>query len=222
MLPTIRALIFDMDGVIVNSNQMHADVWREYLAELGVEIPNLEERMIGRRNEELVVDLLARPVSPEEAFEHGARKEALYRKRMAPVLEQHLTPGLRDFLERYRSYPIGVATNAEPANLDFVLENANLRPYISASLNGHQVERPKPDPEIYCRLTGMLGIPAQECVVFEDSKTGATAARQAGCLVVGILSNSDTFPGVDFTARDFRDSALRSWLEQRLEPRLKT
>lgn len=211
----IEALIFDMDGVIIDSNPMHVIAWRQYLASLGVHVEDLASRMIGRRNEELVADLLPGPVSAEEASRHGAAKEQLYREMMAPVFEEHLVTGIREFIRAARPMPMGLATNAEPLNMQFVLSRASLAPAFRVTLNGHQVANPKPDPEIYLRIADMLGVRPQSCVVFEDSQTGASAAREAGAMVVGVRTNYATFPGVDFSIAHFRDPALRPWLVER-------
>jgi beta-phosphoglucomutase len=207
-----------MDGVIVDSNPMHVGVWQRYLADLGIEIPDLESKMIGRRNEELIVDLLPYPISAVEAMEHGAKKEALYRETMRPALQQHLVSGIEQFLQAaFPKLPIGLGTNAEQANMDFVLDDADLRRFFAATLNGSQTSKPKPDPEVYLRLAETLAIAPEHCVVFEDSKTGVAAARSAGMQVVGLLTNFPEFPGVDLAIKDFEDPRLFTWLARRVE-----
>jgi HAD superfamily hydrolase (TIGR01509 family) len=207
-----------MDGVIVDSNPLHVEAWRDYLASLGVEVPDLGAKMYGRRNEELVVDLLPWPVTAEVAAKHGAAKEVVYRERMASRVQDYLVPGLLAFLEQHRARPIALATNAEPLNMDFVLDGAEIRHYFRFTLNGHQVSRPKPDPEIYLRLADMLSVTPAECLVFEDSLTGAAAARAAGMRVVGIQTTYAGFPDVDLAVPHFDAPELHSWLSPRLRP----
>ena len=89
---------------------------------------------------------------------HGAAKERLYRELMASRdRPAPLVPGVREFLERYAGAPFGVATNAEPENVDFVLDTAGLRRYFQVVIDGNQVRMPKPDPEIYLRAAARLG-----------------------------------------------------------------
>jgi beta-phosphoglucomutase len=153
-------------------------------------------------------------LDPAEILRRGAAKEALYREVMEPVLKEHLVHGLVAFLERHRSVPMGVATNAEPANADFVLDTAEVRRYFRAVVDGDDVSRPKPDPEIYFRAAELLGIPPANCIVFEDSLTGVEAARAAGTRVVALKTTYDQLPNVDLSIRDFLDAELEPWLSR--------
>jgi beta-phosphoglucomutase len=146
---------------------------------------------------------------------HGAAKEQLFRETIGPVLNAALVPGLRAFLDRHPHQPLGVATNAEPENVDFLLDTARLRPYFRAVVDGHQVARPKPHPDIFLRAAELLGTPPKDCVVFEDSFTGIEAARAAGMAVVGVRTTHDKLPGVDLEIRDFMSPALEPWLANR-------
>lgn len=206
-------LIFDLDGVIVDSNPIHSVSWRLYLRHHGIEMPeDFDQKMFGRRNDEIVRGLFGAGADPAEVFRHGAAKEVLYRKMMGPVLGEHLVPGLVEFLERHRESPMAVATNAERANADFVLETGGLRKYFRAVVDGEQVARPKPDPEVFLRAAGLLGLPPADCIVFEDSLTGVEAARAAGARVVGLTTTHDELPNVGLSIRDYLDAELELWL----------
>lgn len=214
-LPAGLGFIFDLDGVIVDSNRVHSACWSEYLRRCGFEKPeDFDLRMFGRRNDDIVRDVFGPELEPAELLRHGAEKEKLYREMMAPVLRDHLVPGVAAFLERYRDVPMAVATNAEPANADFVLDCASLREFFRAVITGHDVTRPKPDPEIYLRSAGELSVPPANCIVFEDSITGVEAARSAGTRVVAIRTThaASEFDRVDSSIRDFLDPDLELWL----------
>ncbi|HEY3739110.1 MAG TPA: HAD family phosphatase [Bryobacteraceae bacterium] len=213
MLAPGLALIFDLDGVIVDSMPMHTHSWKLYLERHGIDAPDLVEKMHGRRNDEIVAEFWGDGLTPEENFQHGAAKEALWREMMEPVLESHLVPGVRSFLERYRESPIALGTNAEPANATFVLSRANLGSMFKAIVDGMQVAKPKPWPDVYCRASDLLGVEPSNCIVFEDSPTGVQAARAARMRVVGIRTHTD-LEGVDFACKDFLDPALDAWLAQ--------
>jgi beta-phosphoglucomutase len=210
----VTALIFDMDGVIVNSTTMHIRAWEAYLQQHGLHAPDLESRMLGKHNDELVRDLFSKEMLTEALIcEHGRRKEALYREMMLPVLEENLVPGIREFILRNAGQPMGIATNAELANVDFVLGTTGLSGYFRAIVNGSAV-RPKPFPDIYLRVADMLGYAPGDCVVFEDSMTGVQAAQDAGAKVVGVATTLSAFPDIDLTIRDFLDPGLEPWLQQ--------
>ena len=107
---------------------------------------------------------------------------------------------------------MGLASNGEPENVDFILENAGLRPYLRAVVNGHQVVNPKPDPEIYLRVAGILQVAPANCIVFEDSLTGVQAGLSAGMRVVGIRTTHGDLPGASITVDNFLSGVLREWL----------
>jgi HAD superfamily hydrolase (TIGR01509 family) len=131
---------------------------------------------------------------------------------MKPHVREKLIPGVSSFLDKHRGSPLGVASNAEPANVAFVLDEAGLRPYFSAVIDGHQVKHPKPDPEIYLRVAQQLGVAPAECVIFEDSETGIQAGTAAGSRVVAIRSSEVPLPPTDLSIRDFNDPLLYEWL----------
>jgi len=210
------ALILDMDGVIVDSNPVHRGVWAAYNRRFGIETDEaMQQRMYGRRNDDIVRDFFGGHLSPEEVRAHGAAKERLFRETIRPLLPEALVPGLRAFLERHRHQPLGLASNAEPENVNFLLDTARLRPYFRAIVDGHQVPRPKPHPEIYLQAAALLGAHPQDCVVFEDSFTGIQAARAAGMAVVGVATAHDELPDVDLEIRDFSSPTLEPWLATR-------
>ncbi len=209
-----KALILDMDGVLIDSNPLHAQAWLHYLSQYGKAADSILERMHGKRNDQIVRELFGEDLSAEEVFAHGAAKEALYRTLMKPHVTEKLIPGVAAFLARHSASALGVASNAEPLNVAFVLDEAGLRHYFSAVVDGHQVERPKPDPQIYLRVAQQLGVTPGECVIFEDSATGIQAGKAAGARVVAVRSTEAELPPTDFSIRDFQDPDLETWLAE--------
>jgi beta-phosphoglucomutase family hydrolase len=213
--PGIQALLFDMDGVIVDSNPLHRTVWAQYNRRYGVETTDeMQLRMYGKRNDEIVRDFFGPELTDAEVFRRGAEKEALYREMLLPLIGTCLVPGVRAFIERHRELPAAVATNAEPANLEFVLRESGLRQYFRAAVDGHQVKRPKPHPDIYLHAAELLGVARENCVVFEDSGTGVRAALAAGMRVIGVTTTHEELPGTSLLIRDFNDPALEPWLRE--------
>ncbi len=209
----MNAFLFDLDGVIIHSMPMHTAAWEEYLRRYGIEPSSLEDRMHGKRNDQIVRAYFGDRLPADEVFHHGAAKEALFREMMTPVFDAHLVPGIASFLSRNDSIPKALGTNAEPANVDFVLDKAALRPFFRVIVDGMQVEHPKPHPEIYLTAAQRLGFEPSRCIVFEDSPSGVAAARAAGMRVVGITTTADHLAGVDLHVRDFHDSQLDAWLK---------
>ncbi len=213
------ALIFDMDGVILDSNPVHWDAWRQYTQRFGIELtPAMSERMYGKRNDEIVRDFFGDHLDPETIAAHGAAKEELYREMMAARLNTSLVPGVTNLLQNRVGTATGLATNAEPANVDFVLSQVRagdipLRDCFRVVVDGHQVTRPKPDPEVYLLVAERLGVDPRNCVVFEDSHAGLEAARASGARVVALRTTHREFKNIDLAVDNFRDPELLRWLE---------
>jgi len=203
-----------MDGVLIDSNGVHRDVWIAYNRRFGLETTEaMLQFMYGRRNDEIVREFYGEGMPAAEAAMRGAAKEALYRRTIAGRVERMLAPGLRRFLERHRGAPMGVASNAEPENVRFVLEEAGLTPYFRAVVDGSQAPRPKPFPDIYRLAAKLLETPPADCIVFEDSRSGVQAARAAGMRVVGIGSVHPDLPGAELVVDGFLSEALETWLQ---------
>ncbi len=115
-----------------------------------------------------------------------------------------------------RGRRVGLATNAEPANVDFVLDGAGLRGYFRTIIDGHQVRHAKPHPEIYLRTAELLGVAPRNCIVFEDSVSGIAAARAAGTRIVGLRTTHEELPGVDLAIDDFSAAGLEAWVRAQL------
>ena len=205
-------MIFDLDGVLVHSMPLHVRAWENYLEKLHIHVEALEPRMHGKRNVELVRDLLGKDLSDEIAFEHGASKERLFREMLSADTNRYRVPGLFEFLERHKETPKAVASNAEPANIEFVLSQFGLAQFFPVTIDGFQVKRPKPFPDIYRKAAEALRVDAKNCIVFEDSPTGIEAAHGAGMRVVGVETTPAEFGPVDLRIKDFLDPQLEPWL----------
>lgn len=207
-------LIFDLDGVVLDSNPVHVIAWKEYLDRLNVSMsPRFTEQMYGKRNDQILTELFP-GLSADEISRHSQDKEALFRELMAPEFEERFTRGLREFLQANADRPIGLGTNAEKANADFALETAGIRRYFRTEVNGWMVPKAKPAPDIYLKVAENLGLAPRNCIIFEDSFSGITAGLAAGARVVGITSTHDHFPMLDLSIRHFDEPALAAWLSR--------
>jgi HAD superfamily hydrolase (TIGR01509 family) len=211
------ALIFDLDGVVIDSMPTHTLAWERYLEANGIDPRGIEARMHGKRNDDLVLDLFGPSLSAPEVFEHGAAKERLFREMIGATLEGKLVPGIREFLAAAsRVVPLAMGTNAEPANVDFILNGAGIRKYFRAIVDGSQVARAKPAPDVYLRGAELMNVAPANCIVFEDSPVGIEAARAAGMRVVGVLTHASRLADVDVAVPDFNHPELEAWLSEQL------
>lgn len=206
-----------MDGVIVNSNPLHRESWAVFNRRYGLETTEaMLKRMYGKRNDDIVRDYFGDHLAPGEVAARGKAKEQLYREMVSDRIEEILVPGLRRFLERHKDTPMGIASNAEPENINILLDRAGLRPYFRVVVDGHQVRNPKPYPDIYLRAAELLGVAPRNCIVFEDSHSGVAAAVSAGMRVIGLRTTEANLPGTHLTIDDFDSTGLDSWLRSQI------
>jgi len=206
-----------MDGVIVNSNPLHRESWAVFNRRYGLETTEaMLKRMYGKRNDDIVRDYFGDHLAPGEVAARGKAKEQLYREMVSDRIEEILVPGLRRFVESHRDTPMGIASNAEPENINILLDRAGLRPYFRVVVDGHQVRNPKPYPDIYLRAAELLGVAPRNCIVFEDSHSGVAAAVSAGMRVIGLRTTEANLPGTHLTIDDFDSTGLDSWLRSQI------
>ncbi|MBD2751551.1 HAD family hydrolase [Spirosoma validum] len=210
----MKAVIFDMDGVIVDTNPHHRTAWREYYQRNGKDLSDDDfvQYVSGKHNRDIVAHLFAdQTLASDEVVRLSNEKEALFRELYRPVI----TPiaGLIDFLAVLKKAGIqmAIATSAPVENLDFVVDTLGIRSYFNTLLNESMVSHPKPDPEIYQKAMKMLGVDPADSVIFEDSMTGIQAAKASGSYVVAMAttqSPDELRPFVDDVAHDFTEMTL--------------
>ena len=185
----LRAAIFDMDGVIVDSHPAHKKTWRKFLELLGKDID--EERlnfiMEGRKRDEILRHFLG-DLSDEQVQALGHQKEQLFREEST---DMKAIDGLRGFLEQLSEAKIrlAVASSGSNGRVNYVLDLLDLRHYFQAIVTGDQVTHGKPDPTIFRVACGQLSVQPSETLVFEDSVSGIRAAKAAGMRCVGVATN---------------------------------
>lgn len=194
----MKAFIFDLNGTMVNDMPYHATAWKRVANEvLGGNFTDAEikQNMYGK-NAEVLVRLFGKDkFTPNEIDKLSNDKEEQYRREF--ISELTLLPGLHAFLERaYQAgIPMAIGSAAIMANIDFVLDNLNIRHYFKAIVSADDVNHSKPDPESFLKPAELLGIKPEDCIVFEDVPKGAEAAKNAGMKAV-ILTT--THPAEDF------------------------
>ncbi|MBO0947851.1 HAD family hydrolase [Fibrella forsythiae] len=217
----LKAVIFDMDGVIADTNPHHQIAWRKYYEQHGRTLSDAEfvEYVSGKHNRAILGHLFPDQVVDVADFDRLAyEKEALFREIYAPDIIA--VPGLVSFLQLLKEHGIktAVATSAPVENLDFVMDALALRPYFDELLHEKLVTRPKPDPEIYLKAMAMLGVSPEESIVFEDSMTGVKAGRAAGARVVGVATTHTPTELAEVTNDVITDFTEMTW-ERLIQPR---
>lgn len=196
----IKGIIFDMDGTMIDNMMIHHRAWQKQLRSLGIDlsIEEVKERIHGV-NIEILKREFGDRFSPEERIRISDEKEAAYREIYKPQLK--LINGLTQFLDRLKAAnkPMAIGTAAPGVNADFVLDELNLRPYFDSVVHAGHVTKGKPDPEVFQLAAKGINLDARDCIVFEDSVTGAKAAQNAGSrsVIVTTTHQEEEFEGID-------------------------
>ncbi|MCW8309889.1 HAD family phosphatase [Sphingobacterium sp. InxBP1] len=199
-----------MDGVISHTNPFHAEAFRAFFKNHNIEQATEEEfeqHMYGKHNSYIMQHFFKRPISPEELRTLEFEKEQLFRV----IYKDHVAPikGLIEFLGQLKDsgFKLAVATSAPKENMDLILDELNIRSLFSSTLSSEDVKLHKPHPEVYLKSAENLGIPIKQCIVFEDSFSGITAAQNAGMKVVAVLSTHkrDELPPSDIYIQNYTE-----------------
>ena len=189
-----HALIFDMDGTMVDNMMTHHRGWQTTLQRYGLAL-SLEEVIATchGKNVEIIERLFPGKYSLDEREGISFEKESGYREIFLPELK--LVAGLQNVLETafQAGIPMGIGTAAPRANVDYVLDNLHIRHFFRAVVDANDVDKGKPDPGVFFKVADLLGVPYADCLVFEDSPTGARTALNAGMKAI-ILTTTHREP----------------------------
>ncbi len=210
----IEAVLWDMDGVLVNTAPFHYQAWRALFASLGRDLSEEEfRRTFGLRNDNILRTVLGE-TPPERLRELGDRKEELFREaikgRITPL------PGAVGLVRRLRAAGVkqAVVSSAPRSNVETILEALALTAAFDALVTEGDVQRGKPDPQGYLLGAGRIGVAPAACVVIEDAPAGVEAAKRAGMGCIGLAAARQ--PGelaADLVVASLEDEAVYSFLE---------
>ena len=188
----IKACIFDLDGVIVDTAKYHFIAWKRLANELGIDLTEAEnEELKGvSRMQTLEIILekghLQNNFSQEEKIALATKKNEWYREFVKKMDRNEVLPGVVDFLETLQANHIKIALGSASRNAPTILEVTNMQHYFEVVIDGNKTTRSKPDPQVFQMGATELGVAPNEAVVFEDSIKGLNAALTGGFFAVGI------------------------------------
>lgn len=182
------AVLWDLDGTLVDSEEYHWQAWRETMAAEGVRITREQFlATFGLRNDSIVPQWVGPGTAPERIARIGDAKETCYRRLvrqggLAPL------PGAAEWIQRLREegWQQAIASSAPRRNVEVVLEVLGFSGYFQAIVSAEDVPQGKPDPQVFLVAASRLGVPAAGCIVVEDAAAGIEAARRAGMPSIGL------------------------------------
>jgi len=191
-----QALLFDLDGTLVDNMLVHHRAWQRKLKELGLDY-SLErvKAEIHGVNLEILEDLFGDRFTHEEREQIAWDKEAAYREIFAADFAANIVPGALDFIRQAHELgvPMAIGTAGPKENAEFVVGNLGIGHLMGHLVHSGMVSKGKPDPEVFQQGADALGVDLKNCIIFEDSVTGAKAANNAGCPVV-VLTTTHVEP----------------------------
>ena len=217
---TTEALIFDMDGTMINSMPYHAQSWIAFTRNHGIQIdvPDLMARTTGRTGAECMRELFQRDMEEAECWRLIHEKEEIYRELFAPVFSE--VAGFKAFAAAARGHglKVGVGTAGDKHNIAFAFSHLKMEPVPHAVVGGDEGLPGKPEPAIFLEAANRMAARAEACIVFEDAPFGIEAARRAGMRAVALCTTHSPAelagPHVIASVRDYHELMSSQFLEK--------
>jgi beta-phosphoglucomutase len=192
-MAVVYGVIWDVDGTLVDTAEMHFDAWKRTCKELQRDFTRADfAATFGRRNPEIMKELFGNRFNPSEVEEIGKRKEDYYRD----AVRQHgvtLLPGVAPLLEGLRKddFRQAIGSSAPRENIDLILQLTSTSCYFLGISSSEDTQRGKPDPQVFLIAAERIGVAPEHCVVFEDAVAGVEAARNGGmrCIAVTFVGH---------------------------------
>lgn len=192
--------IFDLDGVLVDTAKYHFLAWKKLADQL--DIPFTEEdnerlKGVSRiKSLDILLSLGNKSYSEDERNKFMEQKNKEYVRYISQMDEREILPGVIELLNQLKDRKLKIALGSASKNSGLILKNTKLQDYFDVIVDGNDISKAKPDPEVFLLGAKKIGIPASQCIVFEDAYAGIEAAKKAGMLAIG-LGNQKSLPHAD-------------------------
>ena len=211
----IEAVIFDLDGVIVSTDEYHYQAWKKLSVQEGIFFDReTNERLRGvsrMESLEIILEKADKEYSDSQKQEMASRKNTIYRELLKNVDETDILPGVNDFLLSLKNKNIRIAIGSSSKNAPFILEQIGMGQTFEAIADGNQIQNSKPDPEVFLLAAQKLNISANRCLVVEDAEAGVSAAINGGMKVLAVgAAHSDN--RADYQAKDLSQISVEEVL----------
>ena len=210
----IKAVIFDLDGVIVSTDDCHYEAWKKMADEESIYFDktiNNRLRGVSRMESlEIVLERATKEYSDEEKLQLAERKNGYYKEFITKLTPADILPGAMNTLVELKENGIKVAIGSSSKNTPVILKQIGLSDYFDAVSDGNNITNSKPDPEVFLKAADMLGIPYAECMIVEDADAGIEAGKRAGMKTMSVHNAK----GADVALKDLTESILSKILNR--------
>lgn len=208
----IKAVIFDLDGVLVTTDELHYRAWKQLADEEGImgftREDNVRQRGVSRMASlEVVLEKSDKTYSDEEKLALAERKNNIYVESLAKLDKSAVLDGVFEFMEYIKSRGIKTAVGSASKNTPMILEKTGLADCFDAVSCGLDTQKSKPDPEVFLIAADRLGVPYENCLVIEDSDAGIQAAKVGGMLALAVGAAKGN-PQADYRADGLGDMQI--------------
>ena len=202
---SIKAVIFDLDGVIVSTDDYHYKAWKVMADEEGIYFDKtINERLRGvsrMESLEIILEKADKEYTNEEKVQMAEKKNSLYRELLNELTPNDILPGVMNVLEDLKAKNIKIAIGSSSKNTPMILGKIGLKDYFDAVADGNDIKNSKPDPEVFLLAARKIGMEAKECLVVEDADAGVEAAL-AGNMKVLAVGYASINPKADYKFKD--------------------
>lgn len=207
----IKACLFDLDGVIVDTAKYHYIAWKELANELGFDFTEEDnERLKGvsrMRSLDILLEIGNKTLTEEEKLQYAEKKNTNYVSYIQKMQEDEILPGVKKFLTDLRNNGIKIALGSASKNAPLILNQIGLTSYFDEIVDGNSVANAKPDPEVFTKGASLLGVDPKDCVVFEDAVAGIEAAIAGGMYSIGV-GDAETLSEANFVIKGFEEMTI--------------
>ncbi len=204
----LKGMIFDLDGVIVSTDEMHYLAWQELADELRIPFDrkvNNRFRGVSRMACMDILEALAgKPFSHDEKLAYATKKNERYRALLSALSPADLDPQVKQTLDELRARGLRLAIGSSSKNARYILERIGLSDYFDAISDGNNIAKSKPDPEVFLKAAEFLSLSPSDCAVIEDAYAGVDAANAGGFTSVGV-GDAATYDKADYTIGRFAE-----------------
>ena len=212
----IKAVIFDLDGVIVSTDDCHYEAWKKMADEEGIYFDKtINNRLRGVSRMEslkIVLERAEKEYTEDEKLVLAERKNGHYKEFITKLTPSDILPGAKENLEELRANGIKIAIGSSSKNTPIILKQIGLDNYFDAVSDGNNIQNSKPDPEVFLKAADMLDIPYSECMIVEDADAGIEAGKRAGMKTLSVYGAKEA----DFAFEDLNEKSIYNLISTEL------